>query len=442
MYAHNSANNSLCPQHNWPRGAPALSRDLEELRAGLTSMAVSSSTRLPPGFAANQGAPPGHLQYHRQSVDTRFREAPGASSPADRSALRAVLPTYERHAAPIGQLDSAPDPPAPQQTGRQNDEADAVYDIYRLPQFPLSFVRPAPGPKHDALQQTDLRHDTGDVARAYNPPAWRAHLGNQDDSSCETTAPERTYPLGGADVDAELHYARLWRQQMAAAGMSPRYRGNPWVAGNRSADVPEGLNTALWVTNLPPGCTHGALLGAIRGCGKVFAAVLSGPEEGGAGAGGGHATSAAKLVFFSRAGAERLATQARAGRFAVQGYAPRVRPNRVRSAPRPPGPQSRVLHVRGPPALVGPAALLPFFADRFRFDLEAVVPLPPDRGPRAALECRFASYRCQAQAARRCIAREKEWAAARAREARDADAGAYAALWAQVTVRFGVDPCA
>ncbi|KAI0599461.1 hypothetical protein F4775DRAFT_600014 [Biscogniauxia sp. FL1348] len=199
-------------------------------------------------------------------------------------------------------------------------------------------------------------------------------------------------------------------------GVSPNYRGNPYLATNQSADIPDALNTALWVTNLPPDCTHAMLLSSVRGCGKVYATVINPPSPSPpnltptpnpTSTQQQHITSASKLVFFDVAGAQALLRRAREGRFAVAGYVPRVRHNRIRSAARPPGPQSRVLHVEGPDRVVNEPFLAAFFAARFAYETECVVPLGRLAG-RARLEWRFGSYRCQAESARAWIAREKE----------------------------------
>ncbi|KAI0165219.1 hypothetical protein GGR52DRAFT_585221 [Hypoxylon sp. FL1284] len=279
---------------------------------------------------------------------------------------------------------------------------------------------------------------------------------------------------------------RAWAAQLAATGASPFYRGNPFLEANQSADVAEAFNTSLWLTNLPPTCTHRELLGAIRRCGKVFATVINPPEEdasllppppgvqqgnvspsisssssstgpfGPAGAAPprrlAHTTSASKLVFFDRRGVDRLLAQARAGLFVVGGYVPRVRPNRIRSAPRDPGPQCRVLHIEGPAAVVNEAFLHAFFRAKFNYELESVVTLgtfggssngvdvdgegrDPDDGVVVRQEWRFGSFRCQAESARQSIAREKD-----RRDVEDLDA--HRRLWGQVMVHYGVDPCA
>ncbi|KAI1486493.1 hypothetical protein F5X96DRAFT_688730 [Biscogniauxia mediterranea] len=259
-------------------------------------------------------------------------------------------------------------------------------------------------------------------------------------------------------------------EQSLPRGVSPNYRGNPYLAANQSADIPDSENTALWLTNLPPDCDHRMLLSSVRGCGKVYATVINPPMSASAASSSPsnsinnnnlpnhlhphpyhphqypyqqqqqqqpHITSACKLVFFDVCGARSLLRQAREGHFAVGGYVPRVRHNRIRSAARPPGPQSRVLHIEGPDRVVNEPFLSAFFAARFSYEIEDVIVVARSGGVggiggegegqgqgqgqgeregqgegRTRLEWRFGSYRCQAESARAWIAREKERACA------------------------------
>ncbi len=228
-------------------------------------------------------------------------------------------------------------------------------------------------------------------------------------------------------------YHQCVEKQKELKGISKGYGGDPFNPANQSADIADEENTGLWMTNLPPNCDHKMLLTAIRDCGKVYACVVNPPTDV---AGGSHMTAAAKVVFFDRAGADNLLRQAHRGQFKVGEFVPRVRLNRIKSAAREPGPQCRVLHIEGPPGIVeadgGGAFLRDFFGRKFTFELEDVRPV--SRNPtRVRQEWRFGSYRCQAEAARQSIHREKE---------RLDLPEAQKALWDQVNVHFGVDPCA
>ncbi|KAI1102125.1 hypothetical protein F4804DRAFT_343457 [Jackrogersella minutella] len=234
--------------------------------------------------------------------------------------------------------------------------------------------------------------------------------------------------------------AEVWEKQLEATGISGNYGGNIFLESNQSANIPEELSTALWLTNLPPDCTHQQLLGAIRGCGKIYATVINPPilPANRNTRSAPHTTSASKLVFFDRQGLDRLVAKSQAGEFSVGGYVPRVRLNRIRSAPREPGPHCRVLHIEGPSCIVNQKFLSDFFNQKFSYELEAVItlgtyPAHARESQYARQEWRFGSFRCQAESARQSIAREKN-----RRNMSDAEF----LLWSQVMVHFGVDPCA
>ncbi|KAI1634739.1 hypothetical protein F4809DRAFT_665117 [Biscogniauxia mediterranea] len=327
-------------------------------------------------------------------------------------------------------------------------------------EFPISFFK-RPNPRN--LLVSHPRRLSPDLHRPFHtypffPPAPDEAEADEEEEensfppvagSPHTTAnPGHSPWLGGGGSPPQPRRARTTDLgQSLPSGVSPNYRGNPYLPANQSADIPDTENTALWLTNLPPDCDHRMLLSSVRGCGKVYATVINPPMAASSSFPSSsssslpnplhhphhqypqypqhqqpqqpHITSACKLVFFDVAGARALLRQAREGRFAVGGYVPRVRHNRIRSAARPPGPQSRVLHVEGPDRVVNEPFLAAFFAARFSYELEDVVVVARSGGGngggavgRARLEWRFGSYRCQAESARAWIAREKERACA------------------------------
>ncbi|KAI0868340.1 hypothetical protein GGS24DRAFT_482658 [Hypoxylon argillaceum] len=209
--------------------------------------------------------------------------------------------------------------------------------------------------------------------------------------------------------------------------VSANYQGDPHLKANQSADIPDELNTSVWITNLPPNLNHKMLLDCVRNCGKVYAAVVNGPEN-------NHTAAASKLVFFDVAGAQNLLRQAREGRFIVGGYIPRVIHNRIRSEAKPLSPSSRVLHIEGPSCIVNQPYLAALFrADGITWQDEIVIVLSQTE-TLTRLEWRFGSYRCQAESARHLIDRVKRNGESMWLEEHQ--------LWQAVTVHFGVDPCA
>ncbi|KAI0162311.1 hypothetical protein GGR57DRAFT_517648 [Xylariaceae sp. FL1272] len=212
-----------------------------------------------------------------------------------------------------------------------------------------------------------------------------------------------------------------------ASTVSPNYQGDPYLKANQSANIPDHLNTAVWITNLPPHLDHKMLLDNIRNCGKIWAAVVNEPEA-------GHITSAAKVVFWDVTGAEHLLRQSVEGKFIVGDYIPRVRRNRIKSEAKPSGVHSRVLHIEGPSYVVNEPYLAAFFRHNdIKWQDEAVLTLMSN-GNRTRLEWRFGSYRCQAESARHAIDRVK-------RPFNPVDQFSFQ-LWQDVSVYFGVDPCA
>ncbi|KAI0913404.1 hypothetical protein F4823DRAFT_630706 [Ustulina deusta] len=231
-----------------------------------------------------------------------------------------------------------------------------------------------------------------------------------------TTIPIRT------PVEAATHA----QVSTLITGVSPNYQGDPYLRANQPANIPDELNTSVWITNLPPNLNHKMLLGSVRNCGKVYASVVNGPEH-------GHITAASKLVFFDVAGAQNLLRQYHIGKFIVDGYMPRVRYNRIKTEARSPSPASRVLHIEGPSCIVNQSCLAYLFrADGIVWQDEVVIVLSSNE-VLTRLEWRFGSYRCQAESARLLIDRVKR---------QQHPASWEHQLWQRVTVHFGVDPCA
>ncbi|AEO66648.1 uncharacterized protein THITE_38236 [Thermothielavioides terrestris NRRL 8126] len=189
-------------------------------------------------------------------------------------------------------------------------------------------------------------------------------------------------------------------------GFSPNYRGDPNLARNQSAMIPDDANCSLFLVGLAPDLTTHELLSGIRGVGRVFATHINppAPER-------GHAFSAAKVVFFERRGAERFYNK-----FAATGYSTprsphlraRVSWNRIRSAEVDTGgTRSRVLLVSGPPAVVNEAFLCRYLDTKLVYQLDEVIWRGMSKdGGRVLLEVRFGSFRCQAEAARMALMRE------------------------------------
>ncbi|KAK3390817.1 hypothetical protein B0H63DRAFT_539275 [Podospora didyma] len=223
-----------------------------------------------------------------------------------------------------------------------------------------------------------------------------------------------------------------WKQaeenlyKLLIAGFSPNYKGNPLLDRNRSAPIPAEHNCSLFIIGLAPDLTTRDLIASIHNVGRVYATHINGPEPD-----KGHMTSAAKVIFFERAAAERFYNRHALSGFIIQNsqgpyYKGRVVWNRIRSAETDVGGRkSRVLLISGPPDFVNETVLRGYFSSKLTYQVEHVGTIDYDPaargGPRRLIEFRFGSYRCQAEAARMALTREM------------ADHG--------VICEFGHDPC-
>lgn len=200
----------------------------------------------------------------------------------------------------------------------------------------------------------------------------------------------------------EIELSRILRRLRA---FSPNYEGDTTNARNKSADVPDELNTSVWITGLPPTCTYNALLVAmaqVGNMGKIWSTVINpaNPRE-------GKFFAAAKVVFFTRKGAERLMGSIQAGRLIVAGRRPRATYNRIKSAPQKESTKSRVVVFEGPASLVNERRLNEWFSTKFTYQTESVQILEHKAGSNTnVLEWRFGSYRAQAEAAVIAIRKE------------------------------------
>ncbi|KAK1980940.1 hypothetical protein LZ30DRAFT_750388 [Colletotrichum cereale] len=182
----------------------------------------------------------------------------------------------------------------------------------------------------------------------------------------------------------------------AARGFSDQYRGDVFNDRNMSANIPAHQNTSLWMESLPAGCTSQLLLGAVA---RVASYINP------ANASDNKPCAAAKIVFFSREGAESLLRASHAGRFMVGGRRPRVTWNRVKTANRGSrdSQKSRVVLMHGPGEYVNQPRLSQWFRRFFKFETEVVIPrdyrINQEGQAVQLLEWRFASTRCQGEAA-------------------------------------------
>jgi len=157
-------------------------------------------------------------------------------------------------------------------------------------------------------------------------------------------------------IDPTFATARIPSSQAPSAGgivqkhcFSENYRGER-SARNCSASIPDTDNCSLWLTNLPTTITHHDLLSGIHNVGRVYATVINPPDS-------GHATSAAKLVFFTREAAQALYLQSQVHGLFVGPMRARVGWNRIKTSAQEPGKRSRVLIISGHSSFVNEHSL-------------------------------------------------------------------------------------
>ena len=189
-------------------------------------------------------------------------------------------------------------------------------------------------------------------------------------------------------------------ETLRANGSSINYQGNASLPANMSADIPDHANCGFWLTGLPPLTTCAMVLAAVRDIGRVFCVVVNPPERR-----KNIPTSAAKIVFFELAAAQRFWAWYGPGRtpFIVGGYRATIERNRTRVAEsQEPSFCSRVLVVAGPADVVTVAGLLQLFDRKIVYQIDGIlvgeVQFWPT-GPTRTIEVRFGSFRYQAQTA-------------------------------------------
>lgn len=193
---------------------------------------------------------------------------------------------------------------------------------------------------------------------------------------------------------------------------SPKYQGDIFLPANQSENIPQEWNCSLFIVNLPPNVTTHELIAAIHRLGplgRIFAIHINAPEPQ-----RNHHGCAAKVVFFRRSVAFQFFGLCELNGFLVKGFAARVMWNRIKTSEKPHlagSDASRVLLIGGPPSEVNAEALTHFFQQKLQFQIDSIithvggVPGKED----AVVEYRFGSFRCQSQAAKMALAREKPY---------------------------------
>ncbi|CAJ2510926.1 Uu.00g065510.m01.CDS01 [Anthostomella pinea] len=138
------------------------------------------------------------------------------------------------------------------------------------------------------------------------------------------------------------------------------YHGNPHLARNHSADIPDTENCSVFVKNLSPTLDTNQLLSLIRGVGKVWNTSIQPPND-------RYPICGAKVTFCYVRSKRRMFLRVWAGDLDVAGCFPTIVPNRIK-VPAQGAAVSRVVRVTGPADIVKQDKILEFLASRFFFD--------------------------------------------------------------------------
>ncbi|KAI1869497.1 hypothetical protein JX265_006587 [Neoarthrinium moseri] len=156
-------------------------------------------------------------------------------------------------------------------------------------------------------------------------------------------------------------------QDLNSAGTSPvedsitrnsrAYHGNLYLERNRDADIPDEENCRLWLTGIPPETHYGGLL-SFRNAGPIYASHLTEPQLYTRWSDGKEVYSrAASITFFRAEDANRFLLAHQDNNLRINGWMIDMRRHRIRTRSMHPCGRSRVLLIKGDPAVVHPRAL-------------------------------------------------------------------------------------
>jgi hypothetical protein len=164
------------------------------------------------------------------------------------------------------------------------------------------------------------------------------------------------------------------------------------------ANLPAHKNCAIYIMGIPAKAGYADVLDSIRG-GKIYACLMDPPNA-------EHLTSAAKLVFFTRASAELFMQRHYRVGIYVLGQRVKAIWNRIRYDAHDKPHQSRVVRISGPASWMDFEFFEKFFKARLEFQEESRSEIPCSHEGHALYEWRFASLRAQAELAYIAIVRE------------------------------------
>ncbi|POR33669.1 Uncharacterized protein TPAR_06127 [Tolypocladium paradoxum] len=195
--------------------------------------------------------------------------------------------------------------------------------------------------------------------------------------------------------------AAMQLQATDSSKFSARYHGMHTDSNASIDDLPNELNCALWLTNLPADIDYPELLRSIRYIGRVYCTFINYPDN------VRHHTAAAKVVFFTPAAAQKLLAETWTKTLVIREHRVRASHNRIRTQETcTSGNKSRVLIITGSADFVNPVNLRIWFGKRFQFHEDQFFELIK-AGRRVVWEFRFGSYRCQSQMGKMSLEKDR-----------------------------------
>lgn len=250
-------------------------------------------------------------------------------------------------------------------------------------------------------------HGTPFEAMCVAEPA-AIHLGHSESKySKPMLVSDTSTPLLAAknSARADEHDAA----EKVSLGFSPEYHGDPYLARNQSANIPDSLNCSLFLVNLPADLTTHRLIAAIHAMGptgRIYATHINAPEPDRK-----HYGCAAKVIFFELKAAKAFYRACEERGFDVDGHNVRVMWNRIKTGQQEHARSTtRVLLIGGRPGFVNPTTLTEYFCTKLQFQIDCIIThsdgLRKGDNRDAVIEYRFGSFRCQAEAAKMALVRE------------------------------------
>ncbi|KAK8062047.1 hypothetical protein PG994_008413 [Apiospora phragmitis] len=272
-----------------------------------SSVPAFSASSVSPASAASPSTPWGST--HSFINQPQFRPPPGFGAQRAPPGYPKPQPYVQsNHAYPPQQIGAAG-----YQTQQPYVQSDHAYPPQQTGAYP-------PHRQHhgQSAYSTPTHHH---AQSAHSTPSLMNGQGSAGSSTVVAKGMPRGNPGGrrGGESVSSTASATTSATASAAPVMSDNYKGNKKLPANQSHAIPEEESCSTWIMFLPPACTVNMLLSSITYCDKVFATHINPPKL------PDHPMAAAKVVFWTPEGADRLIKLARQGKFLVGPSSPKGR---------------------------------------------------------------------------------------------------------------------